>query len=567
VRVVLALFSSFTLAAIVTDHQSIFDHDGSQNDQVDAIGGFQEDAKKDGKCEGHIAKMDGEEVSVMQADCDAEHAVRCCASPAICMSGGEVGLECFEGSATLSEAEEFCKLLNAKLCEPAEFAHCRNDTCGSAQKSAWVLVAREETVDNSAETLPVATTTAAATTTASPTDAATTTAAPTPAATTSAAATTTPPSHRPTSVAAPSATSEAEERMWPTTAPPTAASSMWHAPSEAPRNLCAGRRATYVVDFQGLWTHYDHGDPKDLTTREYDKAIMHDSHKLLNAAHWSPIVILAHPKEDAGLYKVGKVVSAGVKEMLKEKGLPTDILETERHVGTDEKTDPHATRLFIGSAVVGKEHPLDFKERDPASPSASHLQTQNSVSIGSDREVHVFDIVDNGQMVSRTYVGDEKHLEHIIDHSLYSHNARQTAEVVLDLHTACLSVMTKAQPSPDWFTGLADYCMCNGDHWHEETIRVEAHLYDAGTDDGETFFTSDITEDGKEHPVTQIDCKNRPADTHENFCLPNGPDKLAPVGRWIITLKSIDAISENIAGSLSVSLAIAIAFLSILVRH
>jgi len=575
-----------------------------------------------------IGTVEGDKVAVTKAACHEEHSIRCCYSPTHCVSEFEkAGTEgvCFPDTAYESEAQEFCEKMGAAVCTPGEFAWCRDDRCGSAQKSAWVSDSRPEAVkihthpgmwptssSGSASTIPAstgastATTTASANTTSAPTsstEAASPSDAPTAAvsdlnteaatavagsdypteAVTTVAGSDSPaeapsatkvPTTSDSSTEAPSATkvpttAEAgETATWPTTPPPTD-SRLWPAstppPTTPPQNMCKVTRATYEVSFEGRWNHFYHGDPKDFTPEEFDekteaREALGDSH-----GHWSPMMVLAHPFGDAGFFRVGKVVSPGVKETFTTERHKVDKLMTEHHVGFDERTDEHASSLFFGAAFASDDHPLNFKEKDDKGDG------EKTVSSATSAESHEFTITVAGKKMNRRYTGDGDRVVKIIDHSMYTKNAKQKAEVVLDFETECISAISKAEPSPDWFAGLSDLCMCNNNHWREESIAIEGRLYDAGIDDGATFLTHSIVEDGKEHPVKPIDCKGQaPHGRNEQFCLPDGPDELVPVARWVITLKSvedIDTVAPNFAGSLSVSIAFVITFLSMVLGH
>ena len=50
-----------------------------------------------------------------------------------------------------------------------------------------------------------------------------------------------------------------------------------------------------------------------------------------------------------------------------------------------------------------------------------------------------------------------------------------------------MSVVSKLQPSPDWFVGLDSIDLCGSGGHFVDTLTVEADPLDAGTDNGFTF--------------------------------------------------------------------------------
>lgn len=52
-----------------------------------------------------------------------------------------------------------------------------------------------------------------------------------------------------------------------------------------------------------------------------------------------------------------------------------------------------------------------------------------------------------------------------------------------------LTLVTMIAPSPDWFAGIHDVSLRNGGNW-ESSISIDLFPYDAGTEDGSTYSTS-----------------------------------------------------------------------------
>lgn len=53
-----------------------------------------------------------------------------------------------------------------------------------------------------------------------------------------------------------------------------------------------------------------------------------------------------------------------------------------------------------------------------------------------------------------------------------------------------ITLVTMVAPSPDWFTGVADLDLRNGDEWADSVV-VDLYPYDAGTDSGPTYTSPD----------------------------------------------------------------------------
>ena len=63
----------------------------------------------------------------------------------------------------------------------------------------------------------------------------------------------------------------------------------------------------------------------------------------------------------------------------------------------------------------------------------------------------------------------------------------RTATVVVNKDHPLVSSITMIAPSPDWFVGIHDVSVCEGNKWKTEPIKMSLLLYDAGTDSGENF--------------------------------------------------------------------------------
>ena len=69
-------------------------------------------------------------------------------------------------------------------------------------------------------------------------------------------------------------------------------------------------------------------------------------------------------------------------------------------------------------------------------------------------------------------------------------NLRFTLEFQVDANHSLVSAITMMAPSPDWFVGIRDVDLCNGNVWRTADYLRENFPYDAGTDSGATFTAS-----------------------------------------------------------------------------
>lgn len=70
---------------------------------------------------------------------------------------------------------------------------------------------------------------------------------------------------------------------------------------------------------------------------------------------------------------------------------------------------------------------------------------------------------------------------------------RSPGEVTLDFRVTrehpLVSLVSMLAPSPDWFVGVSDLSLLADGNWLRE-IRIELHVYDAGTDSGESYASA-----------------------------------------------------------------------------
>jgi len=116
-----------------------------------------------------------------------------------------------------------------------------------------------------------------------------------------------------------------------------------------------------------------------------------------------------------------------------------------------------------------------------------------------------------------------------------------------DISTAYpyVSLVSMIAPSPDWFVGVYNQTLCEGNAWVEEMV-IELLSWDAGTDSGTTYTAPNLDT----NPRVPISLLN---DTPFVF-----NDELRPLGTFTFTLQSVSDDGNNSGnGSDSVESAIA----------
>ncbi len=96
-----------------------------------------------------------------------------------------------------------------------------------------------------------------------------------------------------------------------------------------------------------------------------------------------------------------------------------------------------------------------------------------------------------------------------------------TASVELSQAHPLLTATTMIAPSPDWFVGVHDLSLFDGERWIDELV-IPLRAYDAGTDDGASFLDPDADTQPRE-PISLITTPP----------LANGGPS-APLGRFVI---------------------------------
>ncbi|MBN3305575.1 spondin-2b [Amia ocellicauda] len=106
-----------------------------------------------------------------------------------------------------------------------------------------------------------------------------------------------------------------------------------------------------------------------------------------------------------------------------------------------------------------------------------------------------------------------------------------TSEFEVFSRHSFLSFIVRIVPSPDWFVGVDSLNLCEGDHW-KESLSLDLHPHDAGTDSGFTFSSPNF-ETIPQEKVTEI-TSSFPSHPANSFYYPR-LKHLPPIARVTIT--------------------------------
>jgi len=125
-------------------------------------------------------------------------------------------------------------------------------------------------------------------------------------------------------------------------------------------------------------------------------------------------------------------------------------------------------------------------------------------------------------------IGYDKYL-YVQDPSVYFEPLEMTSE------KRYISAITKLAPSPDWFSGFHDFDAVNEDRntWYEEFV-IPVYPYDAGTEDGDTYTTSNLPSNPR-RPITQFTINNIP---ENEIFLNDNKNEILPVASYTCTISA-----------------------------
>ncbi|CAH2299567.1 spondin-2 [Pelobates cultripes] len=98
--------------------------------------------------------------------------------------------------------------------------------------------------------------------------------------------------------------------------------------------------------------------------------------------------------------------------------------------------------------------------------------------------------------------------------SITSGTGQASTELEAHSRHPFVSFMVRIVPSPDWFVGVDSLNLCNGNQW-KQSVTLDLHPYDAGTDSGFTFSSpnfatipqgtvTEITASSPSHPANSF---------------------------------------------------------------
>ncbi|KAM8940326.1 spondin-2 [Pelodytes ibericus] len=128
------------------------------------------------------------------------------------------------------------------------------------------------------------------------------------------------------------------------------------------------------------------------------------------------------------------------------------------------------------SSLLGVTHSLDYhmwKKHDPASNGVREF-TEKGEAWSLMKEIEAAG--DKIQSVHGIFTAP----------AITSGTGQASSEFEAHSRHPFASFMVRIVPSPDWFVGIDSLNLCDGKRW-KQTVSLELHPYDAGTDSGFTF--------------------------------------------------------------------------------
>ena len=69
---------------------------------------------------------------------------------------------------------------------------------------------------------------------------------------------------------------------------------------------------------------------------------------------------------------------------------------------------------------------------------------------------------------------------------------KRSIEIMVEDQYSMVSLISRIAPSPDWFVGVDSFDLCANDGKWMENVVKDLLPWDAGTDDGKEFISSDM---------------------------------------------------------------------------
>jgi len=177
---------------------------------------------------------------------------------------------------------------------------------------------------------------------------------------------------------------------------------------------------------------------------------------------------------------------------------------------------------ILNSTWSEETHPNDFPDKAHYSEliGATHNTEVSFWSLGQKATVGIKDVSELG--INRKFIKEVKWAMKIKQASSVVHgpdikSASGLAEVDFKVRGeySLLTLMTMIAPSPDWFVGVSNLNLCENGTWVSNKT-IDLKVYDAGTDDGETYTSEDKVTTPK-GSITEL----RSGMHNENGVIPN----------------------------------------------
>jgi len=177
--------------------------------------------------------------------------------------------------------------------------------------------------------------------------------------------------------------------------------------------------------------------------------------------------------------------------------------------GTPQCEGSATYSAVFNSTWSAETHPNDFPDKAHFSEliGATHNSEVSFWSVGQKASAGIKDVSEIG--VNRKFIKEVKWAMKIGEAGSVVHGPdikQASGQITVDFQVShkysLLTLMTMIAPSPDWFVGISSLNLCENGTWLANKT-IDLKVYDAGTDDGESYAAEDKVTMPKEE-ITEL---------------------------------------------------------------
>ncbi|KAL9952188.1 hypothetical protein ACROYT_G039403 [Oculina patagonica] len=133
------------------------------------------------------------------------------------------------------------------------------------------------------------------------------------------------------------------------------------------------------------------------------------------------------------------------------------------------------------SRLIGCTHKYNYKFWSPMTKSSAGVEDVAENGNPDELETELKAVLFRGNYVYQVYTADD---------TTEATGSRKMEIMVKDMYSR-VSFISRLGPSPDWIVGVDSVDLCGSDGW-KETAEISSAAYDAGTEDGTDFASTDV---------------------------------------------------------------------------